>query len=189
MSWVLFCSHIHSSTTLQNLFCASQKPEGNTGTYMNVSGPAMVCSLLLYLTLFLLFQALRSFKLTVTVDPKYHPKIIGRKGAVITQIRTEHEVNIQFPDKDDESQVRGQRGVQGGLLVVSDRKKDSIFSRALNSLHCLWIRWRVKRISREKACSAAYEPDFSHISLCSRPKTRSPSLAMRRTPRLPGMPS
>uniref|UniRef100_A0A8C2SZY6 Vigilin n=1 Tax=Coturnix japonica TaxID=93934 RepID=A0A8C2SZY6_COTJA len=49
-------------------------------------------------------RALRSFKLTVTVDPKYHPKIIGRKGAVITQIRTEHEVNIQFPDKDDESQ-------------------------------------------------------------------------------------
>ncbi|NXY86908.1 VIGLN protein, partial [Alcedo cyanopectus] len=53
-------------------------------------------------------RALRSFKLTVTVDPKYHPKIIGRKGAVITQIRTEHEVNIQFPDKDDESQVREQ---------------------------------------------------------------------------------
>lgn len=52
-------------------------------------------------------QALRSFKLTVTVDPKYHPKIIGRKGAVITQIRTEHEVNIQFPDKDDDNQVRG----------------------------------------------------------------------------------
>ncbi|KAG7263318.1 hypothetical protein CRUP_002210 [Coryphaenoides rupestris] len=45
----------------------------------------------------------RSFKLTITVDPKYHPKIIGRKGAVITGIRTEHEVNIQFPEKNDES--------------------------------------------------------------------------------------
>lgn len=52
-------------------------------------------------------QALRSFKLSVTVDPKYHPKIIGRKGAVITQIRLEHDVNIQFPDKDDGSQVGG----------------------------------------------------------------------------------
>ena len=41
------------------------------------------------------------------MDPKYHPKIIGRKGAVITQIRLEHDVNIQFPDKDDGSQVGG----------------------------------------------------------------------------------
>lgn len=50
-------------------------------------------------------QALRSFKLTITVDPKYHPKIIGRKGAIITTIRTEHDVNIQFPEKNDENQV------------------------------------------------------------------------------------
>ncbi|XP_053286120.1 high density lipoprotein binding protein a [Pleuronectes platessa] len=49
-------------------------------------------------------RALRSFKLTITVDPKYHPKIIGRKGAIITTIRTEHEVNIQFPEKNDENQ-------------------------------------------------------------------------------------
>uniref|UniRef100_A0A673J6X4 Vigilin n=1 Tax=Sinocyclocheilus rhinocerous TaxID=307959 RepID=A0A673J6X4_9TELE len=49
-------------------------------------------------------RALRSFKLTITVDPKYHPKIIGRKGAIITQIRNEHEVNIQFPEKNDENQ-------------------------------------------------------------------------------------
>lgn len=55
-------------------------------------------------------QALRSFKLSVTVDPKYHPKIIGRKGAVITQIRLEHDVNIQFPDKDDGNQVRDLSG-------------------------------------------------------------------------------
>uniref|UniRef100_A0A8C3A085 Vigilin n=1 Tax=Cyclopterus lumpus TaxID=8103 RepID=A0A8C3A085_CYCLU len=49
-------------------------------------------------------RALRSFKLTITVDPKYHPKIIGRKGAIITTIRTEHDVNIQFPEKNDENQ-------------------------------------------------------------------------------------
>ncbi|XP_062853273.1 high density lipoprotein binding protein a [Trichomycterus rosablanca] len=49
-------------------------------------------------------RALRSFKLTITVDPKYHPKIIGRKGAIITQIRTDHDVNIQFPEKNDENQ-------------------------------------------------------------------------------------
>lgn len=41
------------------------------------------------------------------MDPKYHPKIIGRKGAIITNIRTEHDVNIQFPEKNDENQVQG----------------------------------------------------------------------------------
>uniref|UniRef100_UPI00398E5B1B vigilin-like isoform X1 n=1 Tax=Pristiophorus japonicus TaxID=55135 RepID=UPI00398E5B1B len=49
-------------------------------------------------------RALRGFKLTISVDPKYHPKIIGRKGAVISQIRKDHDVNIQFPDKGDENQ-------------------------------------------------------------------------------------
>ncbi|XP_053540016.1 vigilin-like [Ictalurus punctatus] len=46
-------------------------------------------------------RALRSFKLTITVDPKYHLKIIARKGAIITQIHTDHDVNIQFPEKND----------------------------------------------------------------------------------------
>lgn len=43
----------------------------------------------------------------MSVDPKFHPKIIGRKGAVISQIRKDHDVNIQFPDKGDEDQVGG----------------------------------------------------------------------------------
>uniref|UniRef100_A0A3P8Y0C0 Vigilin n=1 Tax=Esox lucius TaxID=8010 RepID=A0A3P8Y0C0_ESOLU len=58
-------------------------------------------------------RSLRSFKLTITVDPKYHPKIIGRKGAIITNIRTEHDVNIQFPDKNDENQVQDQITITG----------------------------------------------------------------------------
>ncbi|KAJ8416658.1 hypothetical protein AAFF_G00325360 [Aldrovandia affinis] len=49
-------------------------------------------------------RALRSFKLTISVHSKYHPKIIGRKGAVISQIRKDHDVNVQFPDKGDEKQ-------------------------------------------------------------------------------------
>ncbi|XP_056325157.1 vigilin [Danio aesculapii] len=49
-------------------------------------------------------RALRSYKVTLSVDPKYHPKIIGRKGAVISQIRKEYDVNVQFPDKGDEQQ-------------------------------------------------------------------------------------
>lgn len=43
--------------------------------------------------------------MTLSVDPKYHPKIIGRKGAVISQIRKDHDVSVQFPDKSDEQQV------------------------------------------------------------------------------------
>ncbi|CAI9616653.1 unnamed protein product [Staurois parvus] len=58
-------------------------------------------------------RALRSFKLVITVDPKFHPKIIGRKGAVISQIRTEHDVNIQFPDKNDENQFQEQITITG----------------------------------------------------------------------------
>nr|KAF6450264.1 high density lipoprotein binding protein [Molossus molossus] len=58
-------------------------------------------------------RALRSFKLSITVDPKYHPKIIGRKGAVITQIRLEHDVNVQFPDKDDGNQPQDQITITG----------------------------------------------------------------------------
>ncbi|KAG1666666.1 Vigilin [Nymphon striatum] len=49
-------------------------------------------------------RALRSFHLTVDVDPKYHPKIIGRKGAVITKIRTDHQVQIQFPERGSENE-------------------------------------------------------------------------------------
>ncbi|XP_057712200.1 vigilin isoform X2 [Corythoichthys intestinalis] len=55
-------------------------------------------------------RALRSFKVTISVEPKFHPKLIGRKGAVISQIRKDHDVNIQFPDKGDQQQ---------DLIVVS----------------------------------------------------------------------
>lgn len=47
----------------------------------------------------------------LSVDPKYHPKIIGRKGAVISQIRKDYDVNVQFPDKGDEQQVCFRKGI------------------------------------------------------------------------------
>lgn len=37
-------------------------------------------------------QTLWSFKMSVTVDAKYHPKIIGWRRAVITQINLEHDI-------------------------------------------------------------------------------------------------
>ena len=38
------------------------------------------------------------------MDEKYHPKIIGRRGALITQIRKKHDVNVQFPEKGSDNQ-------------------------------------------------------------------------------------
>ncbi|MEQ2311193.1 hypothetical protein AMECASPLE_017152 [Ameca splendens] len=60
-------------------------------------------------------RALRSFRVTMSVDPKFHPKIIGRKGAVISQIRKDHDVSIQFPDKGDEQQ---------DLIVISGYERN-----------------------------------------------------------------
>ncbi|XP_070561985.1 vigilin-like [Ptychodera flava] len=48
-------------------------------------------------------RVLRSFQMTVQVQPIHHPKIIGRRGQVITKIRQEHDVNIQFPEKNSEN--------------------------------------------------------------------------------------
>lgn len=44
-------------------------------------------------------RELRSFALKIEVNPEYHPKIIGKKGAVITKIRKDHDVQITFPKK------------------------------------------------------------------------------------------
>jgi len=45
---------------------------------------------------------LRSFKLEVSVDPKFHPKIIGRRGTVVSKIRQDHNVQVTMPDKDSD---------------------------------------------------------------------------------------
>lgn len=46
----------------------------------------------------------RNQKVTLSVPPKFHPKIIGRQGAIINQIRKVHNVQIQFPAKGAEEQ-------------------------------------------------------------------------------------
>lgn len=46
----------------------------------------------------------RTQKVTLSVPPKFHPKIIGRQGAIINQIRKVHNVQIQFPAKGAEEQ-------------------------------------------------------------------------------------
>ena len=42
--------------------------------------------------------------LRVEVNPEYHPKIIGRGGAVISKIRDDFDVQIQIPRKEAEEQ-------------------------------------------------------------------------------------
>jgi len=42
-------------------------------------------------------KKLKSFTLPVEVDPKYHHKIIGKKGAVVIKISTQFNVRIKFP--------------------------------------------------------------------------------------------
>jgi len=35
----------------------------------------------------------------VEVPSRYHTKLIGRRGAVINKVRTDHDVQINFPEK------------------------------------------------------------------------------------------
>jgi len=50
-------------------------------------------------------KELASFKIEMTVNPEYHPKIIGRRGAVITELRQKYKVNIQLPNKRSNEEV------------------------------------------------------------------------------------
>lgn len=75
-------------------------------------------------------RALRCFKVTVSVDPKFHPKIIGRKGAVISRIRKDHDVSIQFPDKGDEQ--------QDAIVILGYERNVEEASRAIGQLVAEW---------------------------------------------------
>ncbi|XP_049728095.1 vigilin-like [Elephas maximus indicus] len=66
-------------------------------------------------------RALRNFKLSLTVDPKYHPKIIGQKGLVIAQICLEHEVTIHFPSKES-NETQDQ-------IIITGYEKNTIAAR------------------------------------------------------------
>lgn len=46
-------------------------------------------------------RELRSFELKIEVDPEYHPKIIGRRGVIVNKLRSDFNVNISFPKRDD----------------------------------------------------------------------------------------
>lgn len=58
-------------------------------------------------------RELRSFELKMIVEPDLHPKIIGRRGAVINKIRTNHGVQISFPRKEDAGEDQSTIRIQG----------------------------------------------------------------------------
>jgi len=57
-------------------------------------------------------RRLRAFELVMNVPAEYHPKLIGRKGAVIQKLRDQYSVNIQVPpsstspDEERSNQIR-----------------------------------------------------------------------------------
>lgn len=61
----------------------------------------------------------KSFKVEVHVDPVYHPKIIGKRGAVITKIRANHNVQIQFPDRENGSRSQSAQPIAASDGTVS----------------------------------------------------------------------
>lgn len=50
-------------------------------------------------------RAARNFAVNFPVPPQYHPKIIGKRGAVINQIRNKYDVNIQVPESKGQGEV------------------------------------------------------------------------------------
>lgn len=48
-------------------------------------------------------KKLRSFELTIEVDARHHPKLIGRKGMTIQKLRNDFGVQIQLPKRDSEA--------------------------------------------------------------------------------------
>lgn len=66
-------------------------------------------------------RELKSYELRIEVDPELHPKIIGRKGAVINKIRTQHDCQISFPRKEDaESNVIRITGYEASAKAARD---------------------------------------------------------------------
>lgn len=66
-------------------------------------------------------RELRSYEMKIEIDPEFHPKIIGRRGAIINKIRTTHGVQISFPRKEDpESNVIRIQGYEDAAKAARD---------------------------------------------------------------------
>lgn len=61
----------------------------------------------------------RNHQVSFQVDPLYHPKIIGKRGAVISKIRAKFDVQIQVP----ESRSGGQEGAD--VITITGYEKNA----------------------------------------------------------------
>jgi predicted PilT family ATPase len=79
-------------------------------------------------------RELRNFRVTMSVNPKYHPNIIGKKGAKINKIRESHDVRIQLPERDgsamDEITIMGYehqvKGAEADILKIVQELEEQI---------------------------------------------------------------
>lgn len=62
----------------------------------------------------------RSFEVQLKVDPEFHPKIIGQRGAVIKKIREDHDVFIQLPKQGEGEDVITITGVEERVIAARD---------------------------------------------------------------------
>jgi len=63
----------------------------------------------------------RSFQVSVSVNPEYHPKIIGRGGAVISKLRDDYKVQIQLNKREaEDSDVITITGLQEDAEAARD---------------------------------------------------------------------
>lgn len=79
-------------------------------------------------------RELRSFEVKVEIDPEFHPKIIGRRGAVVNKIRANHSVQISFPKVDDPvNNIISIQGYEANAYAARDEILGIV--NELNSMH------------------------------------------------------
>ena len=68
----------------------------------------------------------RNYQVSFKVDPIYHPKIIGKRGAVISKIRTKFDVQIQVPESRTNNQEAHDIITITGYETNANQAKDHI---------------------------------------------------------------
>lgn len=68
----------------------------------------------------------RSFRVELHVDPSCHPKIIGKKGAVVTKIRSKYDVQIQFPERNSAQNGPDSKSQDQTLITVIGYEQNAL---------------------------------------------------------------
>lgn len=74
----------------------------------------------------------RSYTLQFEVDPEYYSKLIGKRGVVIGKLRSDYDVNISLPKRDDENQrlitivgyEQNALQAQAAIMAIVDELRD-----------------------------------------------------------------